>query len=265
MTPVLPLPMLGCPCVRILHQRLNGTVVSYVFGNEVLTRKPEFGSLVAAVIAGWAITETHLGRTFASLVGAKQPVTMSMYEAVRSFETQRDLLRAAATEVLPRRYANLFGAALSVIKHAASDRNKFAHWVWGASADPDLNALFLVEPKQFWKLTTTQLRYWKKKRGKDTIERVGPVRFAAQVPRLDAQHIYVYRIKDLQSARDRVERAYRIADALRQLVDSGIERRRMIYQWLRDDPDIHLALQKSKKKASKRRHPKPPETILDQA
>lgn len=224
----------------------------YLFGNEALINKPEFGSLVAAVIAGWAITETHLGRTFATMIGTKQPVTMSMYEAVRSFEIQRDLLRAAANDVLPKRYAALLDAALSVLTRAASDRNKFAHWVWGASADPALDALFLVEPKHFWKLAVAQIKHSKKGLGA-----VGALNYMATQPKLDREHIYVYRLRDLQEARGLIERAYRIADALRVLVESKGVRRRAISRWLCAEDDIRKVVEGRKKKAAPHKPPAP--------
>jgi hypothetical protein len=231
---------------------------NYMFGNEMLTRKPEFGALVASVIAGWAITETHLGRTFATLIGSKQRVTMSMYEAVRSFDIQRDLLRAAANDVLPKRYAELLDVSLNVLTRASSDRNKFAHWVWGASADPNLNALFLVEPKHFWKLAVSQLKYWRK-HGNDSIENVGPVIFNLKQPKLNHEHIYVYKLEDLKKVLARVERAYRIADALRQLAGSSSALRQVIYQRLCGEADIQKALADRKQKAPPRKRPAPRE------
>lgn len=218
---------------------------NYIFGNEVLVNMPDHGSVVAAVIAGWSITEAHLGRTFASLIGAKQPVAMSMYAAARSFDVQRDLLKAAVDEVLPRRYAKLFKAALVVLNRAAQYRHSFAHWIWGASADPNIVGLLLVEPRHFWNMHVAQIRYWRGRRAK--IERVGPVGLAAGIPKLRHEHIWIYRLKDLHEARSHVERAFRIADAMRQLADSEGERRRTIYRWISSEADIRLALEKAKR------------------
>lgn len=229
------------PATRV---KWNG---NYIFGNEALTGRPEFGSIVAAVIAGWSITETHLGRTFATLIGAKQPVTMSMYAAARSFQVQRDLLLAVADEVLPKRYATLFGVVLTVLNHAAQDRHKFAHWVWGASADPELQALLLVEPRHFWNLAVAQIKRWHDKRNKNAIEKIGPFQFQATQPRLNHEHILVYRMRDLTDARDRIERAYRHADALRALAEARPPRRQRIYRWICDEPDIRQALEKVNK------------------
>jgi hypothetical protein len=232
---------------------------NYVFGNDVLTAKPEHGSLVAAVIAGWSTTETHLGRAFATLIGAKTPVTMGMYEAVLSFQIQKDLLRIAANEVLPKRYAEVFDIALTVLNRASADRNKFAHWVWGASMDPELDALFLVEPKHFWSLSVSQIKFWKQT-AKEKKREAGfsPIMHQIHQPKLNREHIFVYKIKDLQAAKDRVEQAFRIAERLRQVADLTGQRRLKIYHSLCSEPDIQRVLADRKKKGLLKSAPKIP-------
>lgn len=233
---------------------------NYLFGSDVMLQRPHLSCLVANVIAGWSVTETHLGRTLATLIGAKQPVTMSMYEAVRSFEVQRALLVAAANDVLPTRYAALFEVSLSVLTRAAQDRNKFAHWVWGASADPELDALFLVEPKHFWKLAVAQIKHWNKTQPVASAKRIARQQihqFNMDQPKLEREHIYVYRIKDLQDARSRVERAFWIAEHLRKLASSKGAPRRAIYHRLCSEPEIQKALADRKKKAPQQKAPKP--------
>ena len=192
------------PAQRGSHIKWNG---NYSFGNECLIAFPEHGALVAATIAGWAATEAHLGRVFGSLIGAKQPVTMSMYAAVRSFEVQRDIIVAACKELLPIRYAQMAAACMNVIQKASQTRHRFAHCVWGASADPQLIALLLVDPKIFWRLHVDQKRYHNNKRGSGSIERVGPVQFVANMKYLDLDDVWVYTLKDLQEARTSVDRA----------------------------------------------------------
>ena len=179
---------------------------SYVFGNDVLTNRPELGCLVAAVIAGWSVTEAHLGRIFANLVGSKQSATMSMYTIVRSEDIKRDPLRAAAADVLPKRYVTVFLAALNVLGRAGGIRHEFAHGIWGAPLDPVLKALLLVEPRHFWSLTVAQNKHLM------TTYRLKPPKFET-FPQLDHEHIMVYRLRDLTDARARVERSFAIAQA----------------------------------------------------
>lgn len=155
------------------------------FGSNALTKHPELGSLVAAVIGGWAIIEAHLGRAFVTLIGAKQPVTMSMYAAVWSFDIQREFLRVASADVLPKRYADIFAAALTVLGRSAQNRHKFAHGIWGVSTDPDLEALLLIDTKYFWSLALAQIRAWNTRCGKNTLERLGPYEFQRRQPQLN--------------------------------------------------------------------------------
>jgi hypothetical protein len=224
------------------NHKWNG---NYVFGNNVLTNMPDHGSLVAAVIAGWSVTEATLGRAFAMSIGARQPVSMSMYGAARSFDVQRDLLLVAVKEVMPKRYAELAAATLVVINRAAIHRHRFAHWVWGASADPGLVALLLVEPRNFWNLTAAQHRFWRT-HGKRQSDTKALAFFHPSFPQLSHDHIFVYRMKDLISIRDEIERAFKMADALRDLVDPKSRRRQTIARWHRSQEDVRLALEKAK-------------------
>jgi hypothetical protein len=224
---------------------------SYRFGKDVLIDMPEYGSYVAAVIAGWSLIEAQLGRTFAALIGAKQPVTMSMYSAVRSFDVQKSLLEAAVDDRLPKRNALFFRAALTVINRAAIHRHRFAHWIWGASADPAMTGLLLVEPKNFWNVTAAQIKYWNKK-GKAQLEAGSRMAFQVGLPRLAHEHIYVYELKDLKDCRKQVERALYIADELRNFANSRSKKRREIYRLLTADDEICTALKKAKTEKAKK-------------
>jgi hypothetical protein len=235
------------PAQPASHVKWNG---NYFFGSDVLINLPDHGCLVAAVIAGWAATETNLGRMFAELIGAKQPVTLSMYAAARSFEVQRDLLQAAVDEILPKRYATLFKAALVVLNRAAKQRHNFAHWIWGASADPGLQALLLVEPKHFWNLAAEDIRFWKRISKKAPTARENPMPFILNPPKLDHKHIVVYRLKDLREVHEQIEQAFRIADAFRQIVDAKDSRRHAIYKWINSEPQIHSEIAKTKAKTN---------------
>lgn len=226
---------------------------AHEFGNKVLTDLPSHGSIVASVIARWAMIETYLGATFAVLIGAKEPAAMSMYLATRSFEVQRDLLQAAVDELMAMKYAQMFKSCLVVINRAAQHRHHFAHWIWGASLDPNLSALLLVDPKNFLKLSAAQTKYWRHNRTKSSIEYAGPVEFMAKAPKLSLEHVFVYRTKELKEALHEVERAYRIAQALRELVSSPTVRKRVIYKWLDSESDIHQQLEKN---TPKRRAPR---------
>jgi len=212
-------------------------------GNNALVLKPEHASVAMSVIAGWAATEVHLGRVFATLIGAKHPVAMSMYVAARSYEVQRDLLLAAAREVLAKRYATRIEDALVVMGRSASIRHRFAHWIWGASADPDLNALLLVEPKHFWSLAVDQIRVMRGKRPKT------PDEYNQMMPHLKRDQMLVYTLKDLKDARDEIETAFTIADHLRALVQAPAALRPTLYRRLGSMPPIQTALADKKRKA----------------
>ena len=218
---------------------------NFMFGNDVLIDRPDHGSHVAAAISGWAIIEAMLGRTFAILIGARQPVTMTMYSATRSFDVQRELFMAAVNAVMPKKYAELIAATLVVINRSAIHRHRFAHWIWGASADPALQALFLVEPKNFWNLTAAQTRFWQR-RGMKRLASGPMYSIDPEMPQLSGDHIFVYRLKDLKEIVKEIERAHSLVDKLRDLVASKNPMRHAIATWLGNQPDTRLVLEKAK-------------------
>ncbi|MFZ3326919.1 MAG: hypothetical protein WA231_13950 [Methylocella sp.] len=221
---------------------------NYVFGGDVILQKPHLASLVAAVIAEWGLAETHLGRVFAYMIGAKRPITMSMYEAVKSFEVQRDLLRRVAEETISKRNSDIFAATLTVLNRASVLRHRFAHWIWGISADPDLDALLLVEQKHFWHLSIKQFKYHRivgivGVNTKIPIKSI--LKINALLPRLDPQNIYIYKEQDLVDAVKRMENTMIIADKLRRLVSLKGAQRQAIYRQLYNDADIRSALDRA--------------------
>jgi hypothetical protein len=209
---------------------------------------PELTARAALIINGWSTIEAHLGRVFGTLIGAKQPATMSMYSAVRSAEVQRDIFKAACTELLPIRYAKLAHACLDVIHRASGTRNRLAHWIWSVSTDPAIEALLLVEPRHLWKVHARQIRHIKNERLR---RRIGAAEFWNRMPVVAADEIWMYTVTDLKREVEAIEYAGRIADGLRLLVDSDVLRRRTIYRWLNAEPDLQKALRDIQKKRSK--------------
>jgi hypothetical protein len=222
---------------------------NYWFGGDIITRKPLLAGIVAGVIAEWSLTEAHLGRVFAYMIGAKHPITMTMYESVKSFDVQRDLLQKVAAETLAERNYELLSAALIVLNRRAAVRHRFAHWIWGISADPEVDALLLVEPKHFWRLSIKQYSFHKKV-GVVGSAQVSPSLMATinvHLPKLDHEHIYIYKEQDLLAEAARMRGAMLIADRLRRLVSQKGAPQRGTYRLLYTDADIRTALDRAKK------------------
>jgi len=196
---------------------------------------------VSRAIAGWAITESHLGNAFAELVGPKQTAALSMYAAMRSFELQRAMLEAIVVEKLPKTSARIFCATLAVISRDASIRHKFAHWIWGRSMDIGLSteALLLVEPKHFWRLRTLKIAFAKKKARNPH----GPYGLINR-PWLSSKVIYVWRRDDLIEACRKMETSFARANALNGMLSSKPAARRQIQNQLKNVPEIHSQLRR---------------------
>jgi hypothetical protein len=202
------------------------------------------GAMVAKIISGWSYTEAHLGNMFAALIGAKMPVAVDMYASLRTFDAQRKLLNATSRKLLPKRYADVVAATITVIAHTAKERHKFAHWIWGRSADPSLSdTLLLAEPSIFWKNRAAQVRHWNKTKSK--VLRRAPDAFVYKPgPKLDVNQAYLYRMRDLEDINSRMELAYSLAHALYELCASDKSRRPAVYRWLRSQEEVSKALKK---------------------
>lgn len=243
--------MPGQPFSKI---RSNG---NYAFGTDLLGSRPDLMTLVGIAIAGWSVAQAHLGNTFAALLGAKHPVTMSIYAAFDSFMVQRQILVTAANELLPKRYAAIFRATLKIIEKAAKDRNRLAHWIWGVSVDPEISTkvLLLANPRHVWATRVKAIRHVK--RSKMDIHRAHLTQ-----PRLDPREIEAWTKDDLVRTCRQMEQAWRLANALDQLVDAEPARRRQIYRQLLDVPEIRAVHDREQRPKSKRRKvpPKSPRT-----
>ncbi len=205
--------------------------------------------LVIQAIAGWSSVEVHLGDAFATLIGAKKRATMEMYAAFDSFAVQRQMLVTAAENTLPKRYSQILKCTLTVLNKHALNRHKFAHCVWGTTPDPTLaDGLILVSPEHFWRLRIKRIRHWSK-------AKATPNQLVALIknPKLDPEVMFVYRKKELEKICEQMEQAYIYAEAVCRLASSKTSVRRDAYNWLRNQSEIHEALEKDRQRQQKSR------------
>ena len=110
-----------------------------------LRRHAELAPRISDVIAYWARIESVLGTILGRMLGTHARPSIAMYEAIRSTQTQMDVLEAAAKVALAPENFEVFSPLMVVVKRAGNKRNKVAHWLWGDSdAFPD--DLILVDP-----------------------------------------------------------------------------------------------------------------------
>ena len=235
--------MVGQP-LTTLHTNGN-----YMFGTTPLLSHPGLMALVANAIAGWAVTESHFGNAFAGLIGSKRPVTMEMYAAF-GFAVQKRLLITAATEILLKRYGDIFRCTLSVLERSAKERHRFAHGIWGVSADPDFSAkiLLLADPKDFWRMSVKRLRYFRQK-GLDVQAKIN-------APRIDLKLIRAYRKSDLEKVCEQMEQSWQYANALCLMINSKAAVRQNVYRKLASQPAIAATLEKDRRGHTKQKHGK---------
>ena len=119
---------------------------SLVWGaTSAVKARPALALLVAEMIAISADVDAQVGDTFTAMLGAEARPALAMFSALRAANIQRQVMMAAAKEILDARSITALGAVLAFAQSAMADRNKFAHWHWGHSPEhPD--ALLLLEP-----------------------------------------------------------------------------------------------------------------------
>jgi hypothetical protein len=115
-------------------------------GDEMITR-PALAIKVAQCIAMWAEIEYVLGTTLALILGTEAKAALAMYLSLGARRAQIGALTAAA-KYLPTEQEELFSAImLGWVHPAAKQRDRYAHWCWGYTAElPD--SLLLIEPTE---------------------------------------------------------------------------------------------------------------------
>jgi hypothetical protein len=234
--------------------RLDGEPI---FGGLALDLAPaELTALVADVVARWSLTQTTLGNVFAELIGARSSAVVSIYASFDSFLIQRRMLETAAAELLPKRYSEIFIAAMEIIESAAKERHRFAHWLWGVyvARVSTVEFLLLADPKKIWRLRPAQMRHARR-------SQIGGSRaLHLSQPRLDRKQISVYRENDLREAKQKMMRAEGYARALEDLVRATPKLRLQISRALRAQSEIQkaLATERPKKTERQKAAQKPP-------
>lgn len=219
---------------------------NYVFSTDALPSRPDLMVAAMQVIVAWSYVQTQLGHAFGTLIGAKKPVTMSMYAAFDSFVVQRQMLITAATEILPKRYSEVFRATLIVLERAAKERHRFAHWMWGTTTDPKFSTkvLLLADPRDWWKVRVARYRHSRRFKG-------DPVQAIITRPYLDQKRILAYNLDDLAGVLAQMEKAWSYATALDQLAGATSVGRRELYRRLVAQPEIRQALDKERPKKTR--------------
>jgi len=112
---------------------------------DIMMARPELGILVAECIAQWAQVECLLGVILAVILETEAQTGLAMFLALTSSNNQMTILSAAAKSKLIAREADLFEAVMTLVRSAAKERHRLAHWCWALSDDlPD--ALLLIDP-----------------------------------------------------------------------------------------------------------------------
>lgn len=112
---------------------------------NVMTARPEIAALIAESIAEWSQIECGLGVILAVILETEAQTGLAMLATLNSSSAQMAVVEAAANAKLTKADQELFGALSVLIRAAAKDRHKLAHWCWMHCGElPD--ALLMIEP-----------------------------------------------------------------------------------------------------------------------
>lgn len=176
----------------------NASVYLSNSGDYLFNTKPELAIGAMTVISAWSTLESFLSGVLIRMLGPKAPPAIAMFSSLTSASAKRTAVRAAAKTVLEDKVYTEFATILEMIKTAAKDRNKIAHWIWGHSPQiPD--GLLLCHPE-----TMTEFQLAIEKYTSSILE--GPLeqKFPPDFPR---DKVFVYKVRDFEIAISAIESA----------------------------------------------------------
>ena len=136
----------------------NKGVDLHFMNQDTMARRPMLAALIAETIAEWSQVECSLGVILAVILETEAQTGLAMLLTLTSSNNQMTMVSAAAKAKLTVADEELFSAVLSLVRSAAKDRHKFAHWCWAyTSVLPD--ALLLIAPTHQAKWLANMLGY----------------------------------------------------------------------------------------------------------
>ena len=132
------------PLSNVLPQT-TGTLDLHLLAPDSMAQRPILALLVAETIAEWAQVECSLGVVLAVILDTEAQTGLAMFLTLTSSSNQMAIVSSAAKAKLTKMDEELFSAVLMLVRTAAKDRHKFAHWCWAyTSRLPE--ALLLIDP-----------------------------------------------------------------------------------------------------------------------
>jgi len=190
-------------CPQLLSRVDRKAVVE--FGQDSLSERPKLSPYVAVVITSWSYCDAAYVSMLTHFLHTDFRMVHEMLYALRSTDARRQVIQAAAEEVLDDKDVQLFNAVKKCTIASRAKRNDFAHKFWGIS--PQLpEALLLCSPK-----ISTEYDIYMKIALSGNAERTNKEmsRF-----RRHFDQIYVYRENDLARESDSAAMAYKLINTL---------------------------------------------------
>jgi hypothetical protein len=123
-----------------------------------MAQRPTIAIEIAKAIAEWSHVECLLGVTLAVILETEAQTGLQMFLSLTSSSNQIALVSAAAKAKLTIADEELFSAVMILVRSAAKERHRLAHWSYAISNElPD--DLLLVDPADLAPFYANQLGY----------------------------------------------------------------------------------------------------------
>lgn len=116
------------------------------FGSDSLARNPELSCLIAQVIACASDIDLALSVAVSKITGAESRAGHIIFSAIQSSRARSDVLTRLSDDMLTGGIRRIFKIGISAYELVSSQRNKFAHHIWGY-CDKLPENLLLIDPK----------------------------------------------------------------------------------------------------------------------
>lgn len=168
----------------------------YGIGAKLIDQRPDFVAAIGRCLTLWPYVEHQMAMILGILLKADSAASIAVFNVLRSGQTQRDVLAAAASTTLEPARALLFEAVLRVFETTAKERADVAHGHWGVMDHYEDRVLW-VESRQHspW----NALVLLNEDAGRPNTSHEGLL-----------QHLFVWRLRDLEEVYEQIEEMWKI-------------------------------------------------------
>ena len=134
--------------------------VHIAIGPDSLGKRPEHTAVIGECLALWPEIESQQAILLAALLKAESTAAIAVYHTLRRSTQKLAALEAATKDRLDQKDRELFNAVMSIVRSVESERNFYAHALYGhCDALPD--SILCLDQNSFSKFALRHIPYWR--------------------------------------------------------------------------------------------------------